>query len=100
MLYPGKEGVSTLGPGSYGGEGYNVVHWYQPHNDYGFPDSYSFKWISYEMLGYAGYTNGFIEYASNTNMGKRKFQTTKIIPNLNKTIFESFKTINNFNSVK
>lgn len=76
MLYPGKEGVSTLGPGRYGGEGYNVVHWYQPHNDYGFPDSYSFKWISYEMLGYAGYTNGFIEYASKTNTIKKKFYSS------------------------
>ncbi len=76
MLYPGKEGVSTLGPGHYGGEGYNVVHWYQPHNDYGFPDSYSSKWISYEMLGYAGYTNGFVEYASNIHTTKRTFYTS------------------------
>ena len=79
MLYPGKNGVSTLGPGSYGGEGYNVTHWYQPHNDYGFPDSYSSKWISYEMLGYAGYTKGFIEYASNTNTTKRKFYSNPAV---------------------
>ena len=80
MLYPGKEKVSTLGPGRYGGEGYNVVHWYQPHNIYGFSDSYSFKWFSYEMLGYAGYNNGFVEYASNIHYEKRKFYSSLSAP--------------------
>lgn len=76
MLYPGKEKISSQGPGSYGGEGYNVVHWYQPHNDYGFPNSYSFKWFAYEMLGYAGYSKGFVEYASNIHSEPRQFYTS------------------------
>ncbi len=76
MLYPGLEKVSTWGPGRYGGQGYNVVHWYQPNNIYGFPDSYSFKWFSYEMLGYAGYNDGFVEYASNIHYEPRTFYSS------------------------
>ncbi len=64
MLYPGNY-KSSRGRDSYGGEGFDVVHWYQTNNPYGRPESYALKWISYEMLGYAGYNKGFIEYASN-----------------------------------
>ncbi len=72
MLYPSIYKVSSRADNSYGGEGYNTVHWYQPHNDYGRPDSYALKWISYEMLGYAGYKKGFVEYASNIYYEIRK----------------------------
>ena len=65
MLYPGVYRYSSRGNNSYGGEGINTVHWYQPNNPDGRPDSYALKWISYEMLGYKGYDNGFVEYASN-----------------------------------
>lgn len=67
MIYPGIYQMSTRGSNSYGGEGLNVAHWYQPHNDYGRPDSYSLKWLSYEMMGRAGYDQGFLQYASNVN---------------------------------
>ena len=67
MLYPGVYRFSSRGTNSYGGEGINTVHWYQPWNPDGRPDSYSLKWISYEMLGWKGYDNGFVEYASNIN---------------------------------
>ncbi len=67
MIYPGIYKVGSRGNNSYGGEGINVVHWYQPNNPDGRPDSYSLKWFSYEMLGYAGYDKGFIEFASNSN---------------------------------
>ncbi len=65
MLQPGVYKLATRGVSLYGGEGLNVVHWYQPNNPYGRPDSYSLKWIAYEMLGYKGYDNGYIEYYSN-----------------------------------
>lgn len=65
MIYPGVYQMSTRGDNSYGGEGLAHVHWYQPHNDYGRPDSYALKWLAYEMLGYAGYDKGYIQYNSN-----------------------------------
>ena len=67
MIAPGIYKEGSRGDNLYGGEGINAVHWYQPNNPYGRPDSYSLKWLSYEMLGYAGYDNGFVEYASNIN---------------------------------
>ncbi len=71
MLYPGNY-KSSRGRDSYGGEGFDVVHWYQTYNPYGRPESYALKWISYEMLGYAGYNDGFVEYASNIHYEPRK----------------------------
>ena len=65
MLYPGVYKYASRGNNSYGGEGINVVHWYQPNNPDGRPDSYALKWISYEMMGIAGYEKGFVAYASN-----------------------------------
>ncbi len=67
MLYPGVYKYASRGDNSYGGEGINTVHWYQPNNPLGRPDSYALKWFSYEMLGYKGYDKGFVEYASNIN---------------------------------
>ncbi len=64
---------STYGYSKYGGEGIYKVRWYQPHNDYGRPDSYSMKWLAYEMLGYAGYDDGFIQYFSNIDSIKKNF---------------------------
>ncbi len=64
-MVPGLYEVGSRGDNLYGGEGIANIHWYQPWNPNGRPDSYSLKWISYEMLGYAGYDEGFIEYASN-----------------------------------
>ncbi len=94
MIYPGITGESNRGVSLYGGEGFNVVHWYQPNNPEGRPDSYSLKWISYEMLGYKGYDKGFVEYASNRNYEKRKFYANFTNPstnNLNEVNFKSDK---------
>ena len=99
MLYPGIYKNASKGDNLYGGEGLNVVHWYQPHNDYGRPDSYSLKWISYEMLGYAGYDKGFVEYASNRNSitahGKNNFKSDlmalKTITNNQYNSFDEYK---------
>ena len=70
MIYPGVYSYSSRGSNSYGGEGINVAHWYQPNNPNGRPDSYALKWFSYEMMGYAGYDDGFVEYASNIHPTK------------------------------
>ena len=38
--------------------------WYQAHNDTGTGDSESFKRLGQEMLGYAGYVDGYIRFMS------------------------------------
>lgn len=53
--------------GSYGYESFFNVNWYQPHNDNGSPDVFSFKRLGQEMLGVAGYVDGYIEYMSGKN---------------------------------
>ncbi len=71
VIWP-KVIASTYTDNRYGGENIYKVHWYQPHNDEGRPDSYSIKWLAYEMLGYKGYEKGYIEYFSNRNSVKKK----------------------------
>ena len=56
--------VSGEGPGLYGGDNHYNIYWYQPHNDNGRPDSYTFKRVGFEMLGVGGYTNGYVAYRS------------------------------------
>ena len=75
VMFPGVI-ASTYTTNRYGGENILKVRWYQPHNDYGRPDSYSLKWWAYEMLGYAGYDKGYIGYYSNIN------SVEKTIPNV------------------
>lgn len=71
MLEPGIYKMGTRGDNLYGGEGIATAHWYQPNNPDGRPDSYSLKWIAYEMLGYKGYDDGYIAYNSNINSQKQ-----------------------------
>ncbi len=75
VMFPGVI-YSTYTTNRYGCENILKVRWYEPHNDEGRPDSYSIKWWAYEMLGYAGYENGYIEYYSNRN------SVPKTIPNV------------------
>ena len=71
MKYSGVYQYASRGSNSYGGEGINTAHWYQPNNPDGRPDSYALKWIAYEMLGYKGYQNGYVEYNSNIHSVKK-----------------------------
>ncbi len=96
LMYPGVI-ASTLTTNRYGGENILKVRWYQPHNDYGRPDSYSIKWWAYEMLGYAGYNNGYVEYYSNIHSEQ------KTLPNVasdgksyayDKNGVQTFSTVN------
>ena len=90
MLYPGIYKNASRADNSYGGEGINIVHWYQPHNDFGRPDSYSLKWISYEMLGYAGYKDGFVEYASNVHSENGYKTDLMALKTISKNKYQSF----------
>ncbi len=40
------------------------MNWYQSHNDSGSPDTHSFKRLGQEMLGLAGYEDGYMVYMS------------------------------------
>lgn len=58
-------GTGTVpGNGSYGGDTHYSIYWYQPHNNNGRPDSYTFKRLGFEMLGVGGYSDGFVTYRS------------------------------------
>ena len=85
MIYPGIYKVGSRGSNSYGGEGIGHVHWYQPWNPEGRPDSYAIKWIAYEMLGLKGYDDGYIEYYSNINSIPRQIYTDLSKPSKGKT---------------
>lgn len=58
------EVVGTATDGSYGFESFYYMNWYQSHNDNGSPDTHSFKRLGQEMLGLAGYEEGYITYIS------------------------------------
>ena len=60
--YP--ENVGTATDGSYGFESFYTMNWYQSHNDSGSPDTHSFKRLGQEMLGLAGYEDGYMVYLS------------------------------------
>ncbi len=50
--------------------------WYQAHNDTGTGDSESFKRLGQEMLGYAGYADGYIRFMSDyVNLAEKKLPT-------------------------
>lgn len=50
--------------GSYGGDTHYSIYWYQPHNDNGRTNSYSFKLLGFEMLGVGGYSDGYVTFRS------------------------------------
>ena len=71
--------VKGTGPGSYGGDNHYNIYWYQPYNDNGRADSYSFKRVGFELLGVAGYTNGYVAYRS--GMTKTDLEALRIATN-------------------
>ncbi len=76
VMWPGVI-YSTYTTNRYGGENIYKTRWYQPHNDLGRPDSYSLKWLAYEMMGYAGYDKGYVAYYSNINSVSKSFPSIK-----------------------
>lgn len=63
-----KPGITSTairyGGGKYGYESIYPTRWYQPHNDNGNSDCYSFKLLAWEMLGVGGYDGGYATYYS------------------------------------
>ncbi len=65
-VYPGMPKAGNYyGDNKYGAEKLQKTRWYAPFNNEGRPDSYSLKLFAYEMLGYKGYIDGYVEYYSN-----------------------------------
>lgn len=64
-IYPGiTSSAIRPGVGKYGYGSIYPTRWYQPHNPYGRPDSYTLKSLAWEMLGIGGYDGGYITYYS------------------------------------
>ena len=57
-------GAGANGKETYGEDNHYSINWYQPHADGGRPNSNTFKRLGFEMLGVAGYTDGYVTYRS------------------------------------
>ncbi|MBR5578079.1 MAG: hypothetical protein IKW28_03675, partial [Lachnospiraceae bacterium] len=67
LIYNKLSIISQSFSGSMAGyyvESFWNIKWYQPSNPTGSADEASFKGFSHEMLGYAGYENGFVTWLS------------------------------------
>ncbi|HBC2029586.1 TPA: hypothetical protein I9Z65_001471 [Clostridium perfringens] len=84
-------------PGSYGGDNHYNIYWYQPHNDIGRPDSYSFKRLGFELLGVGGYTNGYVAYRS--SMSKNDLEALRIATDNPDITWKQYK-MDRFNNVE
>ena len=84
-LYNAKIAYKPIGyvSGYAAGNFWDVI-WYTPSNPYGISDPGTFKTMGYEMLGYAGWKNGFVAWAS------RKYDNDE----------EAIKGITNYDSMK
>jgi len=75
--------AQTIGTNQYGGDTHFNVYWYQPHNNNGRPDSYTFKRLAFEMLGVGGYTNGYVAALSGTSKNDLEaLRTATGVPNI------------------
>ena len=50
------------GSGAYGSEGMYIRRWYQPYNDKGRTHSWGFTYTTWQMLGMAGYEEGYLNW--------------------------------------
>ncbi|WP_294188685.1 ZmpA/ZmpB/ZmpC family metallo-endopeptidase [uncultured Clostridium sp.] len=89
IVFRGSGTVSGEAPGSYGGDSHYNIYWYQPHNDNGRPDSYSFKRLGFELLGVGGYTNGYVAYRS--GMSKNDLEALRIATNNPNITWKEYK---------
>ncbi|NEZ47277.1 hypothetical protein FDF74_08675 [Clostridium niameyense] len=88
----------TIGDsGSYGGDNHYNIYWYQPHNNNGRPDSYSFKRLGFEMLGVGGYTNGYVAYRS--RMSNNDLEALRIATGNPSITWKEYK-LNRFKKIK
>lgn len=84
-------------PGRYGGDNHYNIYWYQPYNDNGRTDSYSFKRVGFELLGVAGYTNGYVAYRS--GMTKNDLEALRIATGDEDITWKEYK-LGRFENVK
>lgn len=57
-------GQPSASSGAYGYESFYDSNWYLIHNDKGSPTAHGFKRLGQEMLGVAGYMDGYVTYMS------------------------------------
>lgn len=62
-IRPGMDGSwSQAGDGAYYSEGMYIRRWYQPYNDNSRTHSWGFTYTTWQMLGMAGYENGYLNW--------------------------------------
>ena len=98
-IKPGVTDYVTVGINRYGGYSLYTRRWYQPHDDNGRPDSYSFKEFAFEMLGYKGYDDGYIEYYSDIHGKDGDLGALRAITNDQNMTFKKYK-LNRYNMMK
>ncbi len=90
----------TMTPSLYGGDSIYTRHWYQPYNDNGRADSYSFKWLAFEMIATGGYKEGYrYWYGSNGGKIKNDLQSLRAITKNENMTFEQYK-IDRYNKMQ
>lgn len=87
---------TIVGTNQYGYDGIYSRVWYQPHNHENRPDSYSFKRLAWEMLGVAGYTDGYVAYYSGKN--RNDLDALRDVTGDDTMTFKQYK-MNRFNEV-
>ena len=91
LMMPGVSSRS-FSPSLYGGDSIYTRHWYQPHNDTGRPDSYSLKWLAFELIATGGYDKGYrYWYGSNGGTIKNDLEALRAITNDKDITFEKYK---------
>ncbi len=81
--------AGSAGSNQYGEDTHFNIYWYQPHIDDGRPDGYSFKKLGFELLGYAGYVDGYIGYRS--GMAKNDLDALRIATKDSTSTWKSYK---------
>ncbi len=99
IIKPGVTSYETVGINRYGGYSLYTRRWYQPHDDNGRPDSYSFKEFAFEMLGYKGYDKGYIEYYSDIHGKDGDLGALRAITNDQNMTFKKYK-LERYNMMK
>ena len=99
IIKPGVSEYETVGINRYGGYSLYTRRWYQPHDDNGRPDSYSFKEFAFEMLGYKGYDDGYIEYYSDNHGEDGDLGALRAITNDENMTFKKYK-LDRYNIMK
>lgn len=89
-IRPGVNGEFIQdGVGAYGSEGMYIRRWYQPYNDKGRTHSWGFTYTTWQMLGMAGYEDGYLNWF--TGKSSTDLDAIKKITKDNSMTWEKFK---------